>query len=308
MQVRSGFIPKGYRLELRHLRYFVAVAEEQSFTRAAARLRVAQPPLSRQIQQLEDELGVILIERGSRPARLTEAGRVLYDQAVQILDRVSDLRTMARRMADSRRRRFSIGFVPSTLYGYLPDILRDFRAARPDTEITVMELTTLEQLAALKEGRIDVGFGRILFEDPAITRTTLRDEVLVVALPAPAAATEAVSLAELASRPLIVYPKTPRPSYADQVLALFRTAGLRPCSVLEVRELQTALGLVAAGLGVCLVPSSVQRLQRDGVAYRPLLERATSPIIMSRRTDDASLDLVLIGDIIQAVYRREGLS
>ncbi len=299
-------------MELRHLRYFVAVAEEQSFTRAAARLHVAQPPLSRQIQQLEDELGVVLIERGARPARLTEAGRVLFDQAVQILDRVADLRTMARRIADSRRRRFSIGFVPSTLYGYLPDILRDFRAARPDTEITVLELTTLEQLTALKDGRIDVGFGRILFEDPAITRTVLRNEVLVVALPAAKATGMApdvsIGLAALLEDPLIIYPKTPRPSYADQVLAVFRDAGLRPCSVMEVRELQTALGLVAAGLGVCLVPSSVQRLQRDGVAYRPLLETATSPIIMSRRRDDLSTDLVLIGEIIQAVYRREGLA
>ena len=298
-------------MELRHLRYFVAVAEEQSFTRAAARLHVAQPPLSRQIQQLEEELGVVLIERGGRPARLTEAGKVLFDQAVQILDRVADLRTMATRIADSRRRRFSIGFVPSTLYGYLPDILRDFRAARPDTEITVMELTTLEQLTALKEGRIDVGFGRILFEDPSISRVVLRDEVLVVALPigkAPGAgAGVAVSLADLVAEPLIVYPKSPRPSYADQVLASFRTAGLRPCSVMEVRELQTALGLVAAGLGACLVPSSVQRLQRDGVAYRPLRETVTSPIIMSRRKDDTSADVVLINEIIQAVYRREGL-
>lgn len=299
-------------MELRHLRYFVAVAEEQSFTRAAARLHVAQPPLSRQIQQLEEELGVVLIERGGRPARLTEAGKVLFDQAVQILDRVADLRTMAKNIAESRRRRFSIGFVPSTLYGYLPDILRDFRAARPDTEITVLELTTLEQLTALKEGRIDVGFGRILFEDPAISRIILRDEVLVVAMPlgkAPGAGSEAaVSLADLVSEPLIVYPKSPRPSYADQVLAFFRTAGLRPCSIIEVRELQTALGLVAAGLGACLVPSSVQRLQRDGVAYRMLRERVTSPIIMSRRKDDVSADLRLINEIIQAVYRREGLA
>ena len=300
----------GYRLELRHLRYFVAVAEEGGFTRAAARLGVAQPPLSRQIQQLEAELGVVLIERGSRPARLTEAGRVLFDQSVQILDRVADLKTMARSMGDARRRRFSIGFVPSTLYGYLPDILRDFRAARPETEITVLELTTLEQLAALKDGRIDVGFGRVQFDDPAVTRVLLRNEALVAALPPghPALAGDGpVALEAIAAGPLVVYPKAPRPSYADQVLALVRAAGLRPAAILEVRELQTALGLVAAGLGACLVPRSVQRLQRDGVTYRPLAAEAHSPVLMSHRSGDRSPELGLILGIIKAVYKREGL-
>ena len=298
-------------MELRHLRYFVAVAEEQSFTRAAARLHVAQPPLSRQIQQLEAELGVVLIERGTRPARLTEAGRVLFDQAVQILDRVADMRSIARRMTEQRLGRFSIGFVPSTLYGYLPDILRDFRAARPNIELAVMELTTLEQLTALKEGRIDVGFGRIPFEDPAITRRLLRNEKLVAALPAAHPAlheTAPLPLAAFADDTLIVYPKAPRPSYADQVQALFRNAGVRPAALLEVRELQTALGLVAAGLGMCLVPAAVQRLQRDGVSYRPLREPAVSPVIMSTRAEDTTPDLLLILDIIKAVYRRTGLT
>ena len=276
-------------MELRHLRAFVAVAEEQSFTRAAARLNMAQPPLSRQIQQLEAALGVELIERGARPARLTEAGRVLFEQAVQILDRVTELRAIARRMKQARLARFRIGFVPSTLYGYLPAILRDFRAARPGTEILVYEMTSIEQIAALKEGRIDVGFGRIPFEDDAIARLTLRHEKLVAALPdGHAALTQAgpLTLPDLVHDPLIVYPRAPRPSYADQVLALFRGAGLRP-AVQEVRELQTALGLVAAGLGVCLVPASVQRLQRSGVQYRPMdVPGATSPVIMSHRVGD----------------------
>ena len=304
-------MPGRYRLELRHLRSFVAVAEEGSFTRAAARLRIAQPPLSRQIQQLEAELGVVLIERGSRPARLTDAGRVLFEQAVQVLDRAAGMRVIARRMAQARGGRFGIGFVASTFYGHLPAILRDFRAARPGTEITVLELTSLEQIAALKEGRIDVGFGRIPFDDPAIDRLLLRNEALAAALPAghPALAQPGpLHLEDLLADPLIVYPVSPRPSYADQVLALFRGRGLRPASLLEVRELQTALGLVAAGLGLCLVPAAVQRLQRDGVAYRALDEpAAVSPIIMSRRAGDGSAELELILDIIKAVYRREGL-
>lgn len=302
----------GYGMELRHLRAFVAVAEEQSFTRAAARLHMAQPPLSRQIQQLEAALGVELIERGARPARVTDAGRVLFEQAVQILDRVAELRAIARRMKQARLARFRIGFVPSTLYGYLPAILRDFRAARPATEIVVYEMTSIEQIAALKEGRIDVGFGRIPFDDDAIARLTLRHEALAAALPDGHKALVQpgpLTLADLMHDPLIVYPRAPRPSYADQVLALFRTQGLRPDSVQEVRELQTALGLVAAGLGVCLVPAAVRRLQRSGVQYRALdVPGATSPVIMSNRVGDQSPELVVVLDVIRAVYVREGVA
>src|SRR3954464_7669776 len=119
-------------MELRHLRYFVMVAREQSFTRAAEKLHIAQPPLSRQIQQLEEELGVALIQRSSRPAFLTEAGRLLYEQAIQVLDRVEEIRGMMRRLREAQRGRFGIGFVGSTLYSKLPEVIRRFRAVRPD--------------------------------------------------------------------------------------------------------------------------------------------------------------------------------
>jgi DNA-binding transcriptional LysR family regulator len=161
----------------------VAVARERNFTRAAEKLRIAQPPLSRQVQQLEDELGVLLIERGSRPVRLTDAGRLLYEQAVQVLERVEEIKAMTRRLHEVGRPRFGIGFVASTLYGYLPEVIRRYRAARPGVELALLELTSLEQIAALKEGRIDVGYGRIPFDEPAIERTLLRNEKLCVALP-----------------------------------------------------------------------------------------------------------------------------
>src|SRR3954464_14934903 len=118
-------------VELRHLRYFVAVAHERNFTRAAEALHIAQPPLSRQVQQLEDELGIDLIEDGSRPLRLTEAGRLFYEQAVQVLERVDEMKAMVGRLRDADRGRFSIGFVGSTLYGKLPEVIRGYRAARP---------------------------------------------------------------------------------------------------------------------------------------------------------------------------------
>ena len=297
-------------MELRHLRYFVAVGQEQNFTRAAEKLGIAQPPLSRQVQQLEDELGIALIDRGSRPVHLSEAGRLLYEQAVQVLERIDEIRDLVRRLREADRDRFTIGFVGSTLYGKLPEVIRSYRAARAGVEITLLELTSVEQIAALKAGRIDVGFGRIPLDDPAVERRLLRNEKLMAAVPAKhvLARQKTLRLADLAGEPLIVYPKAPRPSYADQVLALYRDRGLKAPALHEVRELQTALGLVAAEAGVCLVPASVERLRRDNVAYRPLDEEgAVSPIIMSCRKGEQSPEIALVLKLIRQIYRKEGI-
>jgi DNA-binding transcriptional LysR family regulator len=161
-----------------------------------------------------------------------------------------------------------------------------------------------------------VGYGRIPFDDPAIERTLLRNEKLSVALPAEhpllarvGARVGRLRLNDLAGEPLVVYPKAPRPSYADQVLALFREHGLKPPAIYEVRELQTALGLVAAEVGICLVPVSVERLRRDNVVYRPLdEEKAVSPIIMSIRKGDKSPEIVFTMKLIREMYRREGIA
>ncbi len=275
-------------------------------------LRIAQPPLSRQIQQLEEELEVILIERSSRPMRLTDAGRLVYEQAVQVLERVDEMKTMARRLHGAERQRLALGFVPSTLYGYLPEVIRCYRAARPGVEIALLELTTIEQIVALKDGRIDVGYGRIPFDDPEVERLLLRNERLIAALPAahPLGTRPGVlRLEDFADEPLIVYPKAPRPSYADQVLALFRDRGLKPPVVQEVRELQTALGLVAAESGICLVPASVERLRRDNVIYRPLDEKqAVSPIILSTRKGESSPEIALLLRLLREIYPKEGIT
>jgi DNA-binding transcriptional LysR family regulator len=170
-------------MESRQLRYFVTVARERNFTRAAEKLHIAQPPLSRQILALEEEFGVSLFDRSKRPLALTDAGRLLFEQSVHVLDRMDEMKTMLRRFVESERKHFAIGFVASTLYGYLPEVIRGYRAARPDVELTLLELTTMEQLTALKEGRIDVGFGRIKLDDSAIERVLLRNENLCVALP-----------------------------------------------------------------------------------------------------------------------------
>jgi DNA-binding transcriptional LysR family regulator len=170
-------------MNLRLLRYFVAVVDEGSFNRAATRLHIAQPPLSRAIQQLEAHVGARLIDRASRPLRLTDIGRLLYAQALQLLARMADVETMVKTAASSQSRRLVIGFVASTIYARLPDLIREFRKAAKNVELVMVESTTLEQIAALKDGRIDIGFGRIRFEDPAVRRVILRHERLIAAFP-----------------------------------------------------------------------------------------------------------------------------
>lgn len=278
-------------MELRQLRYFIAVAEEMNITRAAQRLHMTQPPLSRQLQLIEDEIGLPLFERGARPLKLTDAGRVLYAQARRVLEQADELAPLTRRLAQAAER-IVIGFVPSMLYGALPEVIRAFREAAPAVELSLIEMFTLEQLGALKGGRIDIGFGRLRFDDDRLVREVLVEERLIAALPDghPLAAPDAsISLADIAGQTLIVYPSTPRPSFADQQLSALRDGGLAPAAVHEVRELQTALGLVAAQVGVSLVPESVEGVRVKGVAYRRLPEPvATSPIILSRRLHDES--------------------
>ncbi|MGS0756955.1 LysR substrate-binding domain-containing protein [Roseateles sp. GG27B] len=265
-------------MDFRHFKYFVAVAEERSFTRAAERLHISQPPLSRQIQQLEDELGLKLLERDARPLRLTEAGRFFYARAVRLLEQVNETITMTRRIAQVERR-LVIGFVPSTMYGALPRLARLFRAVKPQTELVLVEKLSVEQSEALNAGQIDVGFGRLRLDDPRVKREVLREEPLVLAIPAEhplAAATTPLSLLAAVPYTLLVYPRSPRPSYADQVLSLFRDK-VPTTTVHEVRK-SSALGLVASGMGLCVVPASAQKLRRDEVVYRSLLEpSAVSP-------------------------------
>jgi DNA-binding transcriptional LysR family regulator len=297
-------------MELRHLRYFVAVAEERSFTRAAERLHIAQPPLSRQIQQLEEDLGVVLIEKGCRPLRLTEAGQFFLDHARPLLDQLRDLRTMTQRVGKLERT-LSIGFVASTLYGQLPEIVRRYRERYPEVEVTLVEMTTVEQLAALKEGRIDVGFGRLKSEDPSIRRILLREERMVVALPPGhrlAQRDASVRLTELLGENLLLYPKAPRPSFADQVLAVFSETNLTPGRVTELRELQIAIGLVAAGQGVSIVPESVQGMHHGNVVYRKLEDKhAFSPILFSVRHMDRSPELEALLATVYAIYDDLGI-
>lgn len=292
-------------MDIRQLRYFLMVAAERNFSRAAARLNMAQPPLSRQIRELEREVGAQLFDREARPLALTDTGRLFHEHAVHVTRRMEELRSAMRAFVTSNRPRFVVGFVPSVLYARLPDVIRGFRGAAPDVDLRLVEMTSIEQIAALKEGRIDVGFGRVRFEDPAIEREVLREETLVAALPIGhrlLAGERPIDLADLADEAVIVYPREPRPSFADQVVSLLTDHGVAPATVHEVKELQTALGLVAAEDGICIVPTSVSMMGRRDVVFRELFQGSASPIILSQRRQDESPHLAVLTRVIADLY------
>lgn len=292
-------------MDLRQLRYFCALARERNFTRAAEVLHMAQPPLSRQIQQLEDELGVQLVLRNSRPVRLTDAGRVFHEQALQVLARVEQMQVATRRVGKNERSVLSIGFVASTLYGGLPLIVRKLRQHFPELDVRLLEMTSMQQIEALKQGRIDIGFGRLHHHDPLVAGDLLREERLALAIPREtpmAAADGPLPLTALAGQQLIVYPKDARPGFIDHVLNLLHQDNVRPCEILEAKELQSALGLVAAEMGVCVVPSASRQLRAD-LHYRLIEgERATSPVILSYRRADESRYIERVKRLIQEMY------
>lgn len=299
-------------MELRHLRYFVAVAEEKSFSKAAERLFISQPPLSRQIKQLEEEMGVVLIDREQRPLKLTEAGVFFYEHASQILKKSDNLRTMTMRKGvfDGS---LSIGFVASILYGTLPRVISRFRKVYPNIQIKLHELNSWQQTQALTSGKIDVGFGRLLFEDASVRRILLREESLIVAVPIDHPLLQknrsSISITDLTNENLILYPKAPRPSFIDFILGLFETRNIEPSCFSEVSELHVALGLVAAGMGVTIVPRAMENLRGTEIGYIPLEDGLlTSPVIMNVRHFDKSELLKTLLDVTYQIYDQENFS
>ena len=261
-------------MELRHLRYFIAVAEELHFGRAALRLYIAQPPLSQQIQQLERELGFMLFNRTQRRVELTAAGELFLVEAREMLANLDKAVTASRRVARGEVGWLGIGFVGTATYAFLPAVLSAFRERCPEVELVLRELVSARQAQALQDKRLHIGLARPAISAESIVSEVVVQEPLVVALPKahPMSSPERLELAALADEPFILFPPYPRPSYADFVTAVCSQAGFTPTVVQETAEMHTALSLVAAGLGVTLVPASVQRAHREGICYRHFTE------------------------------------
>ncbi|WP_369922226.1 LysR family transcriptional regulator [Marinomonas polaris] len=276
-------------MELRHLRYFCAVAEEKNLTRAAEKLFIAQPPLTRQIKQLEEDVGAQLFDRHSRGLTLTPAGKYFWEQAKQMLAKADMVIENTRRIAEEQKAVFSIGFVPSVFYGQLPSLVRDLRQ-QTNANILLHDLKTGEQIEALKTGKIDIGFGRLIIPDEQVEQTILFQEPLLVALHVghPLLKKGEPTLEELAKMPMILYPagQAATPTFADICTSLFTSRGLTTKVTQQVNDLQTALGLVASEMGFALVSEQVRHFGRDDVVFIPLQDKSiTCPVILSRRKE-----------------------
>jgi DNA-binding transcriptional LysR family regulator len=268
-------------MELRRLRYFVAVAEESSFNRAARRLRMAQPPLSSQIKRLEAELGVLLFERTSRGVRMTEAGELLLVEARRIFAQVEGAIRVVRRVGHGEVGRLTLGFVPSSSNETLPTVLRAFRDRFPEVELFLREMRPDRVVQRLHENQIDAGFLYLPLDDASLNVECVSRESLVLALPEghPLVSEDGIDLRNLADEPFILPARYGRmPGLHAQVTGACRRAGFIPNAVQkDVWLMQTIVGLVAGGMGVALVPSSVRNLRRRGVVYKSV--RGLSPSV-----------------------------
>ncbi|TWT11543.1 LysR substrate-binding domain-containing protein [Reyranella sp. CPCC 100927] len=296
-------------MELRHLRYFVAVAEELSFTRAAERLHIAQPPLSQQIRQLEEELGVTLLQRGARPIGLTDAGQVLLARSRTILADLAAAVDETRRTGRGLTGKLSIGFAGSAMYVFLPDVINAYREACPNVELALHEMLASEIAEALQDRRIDVGFARPQLPPHArVAQKLLLEEPYLAALPQRhgLARRRRVALADLADEPFVLYPSNPGPSVTERIVAACQASGFTPRIVQEVMHLQTAVSLVAARVGISLVPQAAARGHaRRGVTFIPLSPPApTAPLTVVWREDDVSPPLRRFLDVIDAERAR----
>jgi DNA-binding transcriptional LysR family regulator len=293
-------------LELRQLRYFVTVAEEGHITRAAERLGIQQPPLSQQIKALETQLSVRLFDRKPRGVELTDAGRVLYEHAGRVLERAEEAEAALRRAAKGEVGRLAVGLTSSSsLNPFVLRVLRRFREQMPDVALKLEENATVDLVEGLRRGALDVAFVRSAAGVTVELKThPLLDEEMVAALPSGhrLARAKSVSLAALAHEDFILYRRSQGPGLYDAIVTACGNAGFSPHVVQEAPRMLSTLSLVAAGLGVSIVPASMERLKPDGVVYKPL-RRAMglcAPIIMLH--PDAS-DSVARARFIELVRR-----
>lgn len=319
-------------MDLKQLNAFIAIAELQSFSAAAKMTGLSQPSLSRQLKQLETEMGVVLIDRYHRPLQLTEAGQFFYDKVSTVLTELNNITSMTQRLS-APSTALNIGFVPSVLYGHLPEIIATLKRQNPDIAVNLKDISSYQQIEALKSGEIDIGFGRFAHQDAWVQQILLRHERYLVALPKahPLADNQEQRLIDLADNRLILYHQTHLPvptmnnattkSYSpddppptnkpvtEPLLYLFAQYGITPLMTTEVSDLQVALGLVAAGEGITLVPASLKTVRTEQISYQRLIhENATSPIYLHTLKDFVHPKIPNLLSAVYRVYEQRGIT
>ncbi|MGP5318718.1 LysR family transcriptional regulator [Arthrobacter rhombi] len=282
-------------MEIRQLRYFIAVAEEMHFNRAAARLHIAQPALSQQIQRLERELKTTLFARTTRSVELTETGKVLLVAARRVIMESEDALRSIEQAVEGRTGTLRVGFVGSAALNLIPRIVPPLRQMYPDLELELHELTTEQQLSSLEAGNLDVGIVRDVESRPGIAARELTREPLVVALPEdhPLAGQTTLALTDLSEAGFVVFPRQQVSRLYDVISALCLQAGFRMRVAQEAVQFPTILGLVAAKTGIAVVPEGMRALQLQGLGYVPLAdEAATSTISLIVTTERSGTPLI----------------
>jgi DNA-binding transcriptional LysR family regulator len=278
-------------MDLTRLRYFVAVAEESNIGRAAQRLNISQPPLTRQIHQLEAEVGATLFVRTRKGVQMTDAGHVLFEEARNLLVLAARARERTKLAGLGQSGRLDIGLFGSNILA-VPELLHAFRMRYPDVEVLVHAMNKEEQLQALYDRRVSVGFNLLGLKLAGIANEKVRSEPLMVALNAtdPLCAQTSVSLKQIADRPMVIFASGPRPNLMDMVFGLCLEKGFQPRISQEVDNSVTAVALVAAGFGISLVPATVAQLSLPGVAFRALSETPSITVEFNciYRRDDSS--------------------
>jgi DNA-binding transcriptional LysR family regulator len=293
-------------MNLRQLEYFVALAEELHFGRAAERLGIAQPPLSRQIKQLEDDLGALLFNRGHNAIALTQAGARLYERGSALLAERDDIKLELKRIGQGAEGRLRIGFVGSATYGLLPNILKSFRASYPEVNLSLIPMNNAQLHRSLIRREIDIAIARPYLTDAEITTRKLGEEPLVLATPDSVNVPSIpVNLATVAHHPFVLYPEFPRPSFADFVLKACADLGIEISNRVFTMDYQTAIALVAVGEGVAIVPRSVGSAHRTGVRFYEIANLAVrTAISINHRVDEQGIHVKNFGDIALKVARK----
>ena len=293
-------------MNLKQLEYFIALAEELHFGRAAERLGMAQPPLSRQIKQIEEDLGALLFNRGRKAITLTQAGERLHRRGIALLAEFNDIKLEVRRIGQGADGRLRIGFIGSATYGLMPNILKSFRASYPEVNLSLIPMNNARLHRSLIRREIDIAIARPALEDAEIITRKLGDEPMVLAVPdtldLPAGP---VDLHTLHNERFVLYPEFPRPSFADFVISACADLRVEIARRLFTMDFQTAIALVSVGEGVAIVPASVGSVQRNGVRYCDIANMtARTGVSINHRIDEQGIHVKNFVTIAQKVARK----
>ncbi|RAR48224.1 LysR family transcriptional regulator [Paraburkholderia unamae] len=297
-------------MDLKQMRYFLAVAEEQNFGRAAQRLHMAQPPLTRHIKTLEEEMGTALFTRTPKGAELTEAGRTLLAEVPNILALTRRATEQTQLAGQGMLGRLDVGIFTSGVLHAIPQLLATFHAARPGVKIGLHNLSKAAQIEALRERRITVGFNRLVPEEEDIVVETVQEEPFLVALHEdhPLCHKEAVRLRDLEGEPMILYPNAALHGLAQEVAHAFADENVALVVEQEVEDVITALGLAASRFGICITTASAGNLKLPGLVYRPLKSRSLRHIELNclYRKGDTTPILLAFLDVVRE-FRRQSM-